>query len=72
MYHLVYTSHATHPLTPEDLIELLRESRENNKAHHITGMLLYLNGKFIQILEGMKGDVIKVYANICLINAIIG
>ncbi|MBL7844563.1 MAG: BLUF domain-containing protein [Cyclobacteriaceae bacterium] len=66
MYHLVYTSHATHPLTPEDLIELLRESRANNKACHITGMLLYLNGKFIQILEGKKEDVIRIYANICL------
>lgn len=66
MYHLAYTSHATQPLNPEDLIQLLRESRVNNKVYNITGMLLYLNGKFIQILEGKKEDVIKIYANICL------
>ncbi|MBX2945513.1 MAG: BLUF domain-containing protein [Cyclobacteriaceae bacterium] len=65
MYHLVYTSHATNPLTPEELIQLLKESRLYNKQHHITGMLLYLNGKFIQILEGKKEDVTGVYANIC-------
>jgi len=64
MYHLVYTSHAVEPLNQKELVDLLRESRTFNRQHHITGMLLYLNGKFIQILEGKKDDVQKIYQKI--------
>ena len=64
MYHLVYTSHAVEPFSQEYLIDLLRESRSVNRQHQITGMLLYLNGKFIQILEGKRDDVQKIYQKI--------
>jgi len=64
MYHLVYTSHAVEPFSQEELIDLLRESRSVNRQYHITGMLLYLNGKFIQILEGNRDDVQKIYQKI--------
>jgi hypothetical protein len=65
MYHLVYTSHARAPYTQEDLIDLLRQSRNYNVQHNITGMLLYLNGKFIQVLEGDKEEVVALYERIC-------
>ncbi len=64
MYHLVYTSHAAAPLSEEDLIQLLEECRAFNKEHGISGMLLYLQGKFIQVLEGNKLEVQALYANI--------
>lgn len=64
MYHLIYTSHAAQPFEEDDLIELLRESREYNNEHHITGMLLYLNGKFIQVLEGEEEEVMNVFSRI--------
>ncbi len=64
MYHLVYTSHATKEFAEHDLIELLKECRVSNKENGITGMLLYLEGKFIQVLEGEKIAVDSIYAKI--------
>lgn len=66
MYHLVYTSHATKPFSESDLIALLRECRDSNQKEGITGMLLYIQGKFIQVLEGKKETVIKLYERIAL------
>ncbi|MCA6381331.1 MAG: BLUF domain-containing protein [Cytophagales bacterium] len=64
MYHLVYTSHATKEFAEHDLIELLKECRGFNKQNGITGMLLHLQGKFIQVLEGEKLVVEQIYAKI--------
>lgn len=64
MYHLIYTSHAVAPLSQHELIDLLAECREFNKKHHVTGMLLYLRGKFIQVLEGEKEVIIGLYEGI--------
>jgi hypothetical protein len=64
MYHAVYVSHATHEMTISELVELLKESRENNKKEDITGMLLYLQDKFIQVLEGDRKKVKALLNNI--------
>jgi blue light- and temperature-responsive anti-repressor len=54
LIHLVYNSAATHAFTDEELEELLCKSRNKNAARGITGMLLYVDGCFFQILEGPK------------------
>lgn len=64
MYHLVYTSHAVKPLNEPELIALLKEARDTNKKHGITGMLLYIQGKFLQVLEGNKPVVKKLFNSI--------
>lgn len=64
MYHLVYTSHATNPFGESDLVALLKECREFNVKNNITGMLLYIQGKFIQVLEGNREEVIPLYERI--------
>ena len=46
------------------LLFLLEQSRTRNQKQHITGMLLYLNGTFIQVLEGAEKDVNEIYAAI--------
>ncbi len=48
MYHLVYVSHAAQAFHEADLLAILNESRVNNKKKEITGMLLYLQERFIQ------------------------
>lgn len=48
----VYVSSANKPFTQAELIELLRISRENNTKAGLTGMLLYHDGNFMQLLEG--------------------
>ena len=50
--HLIYVSAATEPMTTEALDELLAVSRRNNEARRLTGMLLYKNQRFMQVLEG--------------------
>lgn len=64
MYHLVYTSYGSQPFSESDLIQLLNQSNTWNKTKEITGMLLYLQGKFIQVLEGDKSEVKKLYEKI--------
>ncbi len=64
MYHLVYISYVSRPLREDDLIDILNTSRLNNKKNGITGMLVYLNEKFIQVLEGEYEAVNNVYKEI--------
>ncbi|MGM1018870.1 MAG: BLUF domain-containing protein [Actinomycetota bacterium] len=54
---IVYCSTATRPFSDEELADLLEQSRSNNDAQDVTGMLLYRGGEFIQILEGDKDAV---------------
>lgn len=49
---IVYSSSAAHPYDDEDLGALLALCRDNNARHELTGMLLYRNGRFLQVLEG--------------------
>jgi len=64
MFHLVYISHTSHHLSEEDLLDILHKSRQFNKKNHVTGMLLYLNEKFIQVLEGEYKAVQDVFRKI--------
>ncbi|MCK2034789.1 BLUF domain-containing protein [Microbacterium sp. SSW1-49] len=54
---LVYTSTAVRPLDDDALSGLLAQSRDANGARAVTGMLLYRDGRFIQVLEGARGVV---------------
>lgn len=37
---------------PETLIDMLTSFRKNNLLNHITGMMLFSEGSFLQVLEG--------------------
>lgn len=65
VFKLVYLSHAT-PFFNEknDLTNILEKSRENNNRVHVSGLLLYTNGLFIQLLEGDEEHVSETYAKI--------
>jgi len=53
LVHCVYCSASTKtPLTASELECLLEECRRNNSEADITGILLYQNGSFFQVLEG--------------------
>lgn len=49
---LAYTSIANHHMSHDELLDLLAQSREKNSTADFTGLLLYLDGCFFQILEG--------------------
>ena len=57
MITLVYVSSAVQLMSPAELIELLRISRERNRVAQITGLLLYRDGNFMQVLEGEEQGV---------------
>jgi hypothetical protein len=61
---LVYLSAAVFPFQPEDLLELLGKSQGNNQRLGITGMLLFKQGNFLQVLEGERETVLARYKRI--------
>lgn len=63
-YSLAYESQASAPLTQPDLLDLLTHSRDNNARSGVTGILLYRNGTFLQVLEGPHAEVDALYATI--------
>ncbi len=64
LFHLIYASAATHRLTEQDLAQLLQSCRENNARLGLTGMLLYADGSFFQVLEGATEVVHGLYQRI--------
>ena len=52
LIHLIYASSAMGMMSPQDLVDILKKSHENNSRLGITGMLLYRGGNFLQVLEG--------------------
>jgi hypothetical protein len=54
---LIYVSAAEHELNDQEIRQILDASVRNNTTRHITGMLLYAAGSFMQVLEGEEADV---------------
>lgn len=52
LYHVLYRSTATRRFTSSELFELLEKARHFNVKSQITGMLLYSEGHFVQVIEG--------------------
>ena len=53
-------------MNEEHLVSLLKPSRERNQRQDVTGMLLFKDGLFLQVLEGAEKDVDAIYRSICL------
>ena len=64
MISLIYGSSATSQLTQDDLVDILAVARRNNEKLNITGMLLYSDGNFLQVLEGEEEAVESLLATI--------
>ncbi len=56
-FQLIYSSAAAKDFNTEDLPALLEGARTNNSKLSITGMLLYHEGSYIQVLTGPKANV---------------
>ena len=57
LIHLIYSSAALYEFSEEDLTLLLEKARVHNGSIGVTGMLLYAEGSFFQILEGEQAAV---------------
>ncbi|MDF7811633.1 BLUF domain-containing protein [Hymenobacter sp. YC55] len=64
VYQVLYHSRATSLPSEADLVDLLESSRRFNAEHQITGLLLYSEGRYVQVLEGPEADVRALYGRI--------
>jgi hypothetical protein len=64
MKRIIYCSQATSDVSPQELVELLELSRDNNQAAGLSGMLLYCSQSFLQVLEGDDDALVATYARI--------
>lgn len=65
LVHLIYTSAAKQKdLSPEELETILHSSRVNNEKADITGILLFQDGCFFQVLEGDRQTIEPLYRKI--------
>lgn len=64
MFFIIYASSATKSFSRPELLELLTKARATNTELGITGILLYKDGNFIQVLEGEEAAVRALYTKI--------
>lgn len=64
LFRLIYFSSAQPDISNQNIEEIVDVSRKNNEKLNISGMLLFINNKFIQVLEGSKKDVAEIFDKI--------
>ncbi len=64
MFSLTYVSSAMIPFSARELRQLLEICNVNNRERDVTGMLLYKDGNFMQVLEGEERIVRSVHDKI--------
>ncbi|WDE12987.1 BLUF domain-containing protein [Thalassomonas haliotis] len=64
MFELLYTSVSPKGLSEPDLMTLLQAARCKNQGLDITGMLVYHDREFMQLLEGEESIVKNLYQRI--------
>jgi Sensors of blue-light using FAD len=64
LIHCIYASTAESNFNESDIPALLTRARAANAERAITGVLLYIDGGFFQVLEGDAGAIDEVYSRI--------
>ena len=64
LYSLVYRSHASRALHEVTLTTLLRKARLHNQSAQLSGLLLFAQSQFLQVLEGPEPALSELYARI--------
>ena len=63
---LIYVSIAKSDLKADDVVHILDNAKRRNEVNGLTGMLLFDEGQFWQVLEGEALFVQRTYERICL------
>ena len=64
IHQLMYASSARSSLTEDGLTQILSRAQVNNARNGITGILLHSDGNILQVIEGPKPSVDRLYAKI--------
>lgn len=62
--HIIYTSIAIRYFSDAEILDMLNTFRLNNAKLEVTGMLLYDNSVFFQVIEGKSEVISKLYESI--------
>lgn len=54
MHRVVYLSRATVKMSDDDLTQLIEKAQERNSAAGLTGVVVHMQGRFLQVLEGRE------------------
>ncbi|MBI1287671.1 MAG: blue light sensor protein [Flavobacteriales bacterium] len=64
MFYLIYSSKAVPGLKESDLKNILASAQRRNSENDITGLLIFHEGTFIQMLEGNEQTVMDTFERI--------
>ncbi|GLS26066.1 BLUF domain-containing protein [Marinibactrum halimedae] len=64
LHHIVYISTAVRLMSFPELVELLDQARNKNEVLSISGLLLYKDRSFIQLIEGPSDSVRSLFTSI--------
>jgi hypothetical protein len=64
LWRILYQSTEAYEMDSSDMLKLLLDSRAYNAEHRITGLLIYRNRRFMQLLEGEREQLRALYSNI--------
>jgi hypothetical protein len=56
-YQIIYSSVSSTPMQLDELEDLLEQAQAHNASDAITGALVYVDGFFLQVLEGRRSSV---------------
>lgn len=54
LQRMIYASSATEHFAPEHIKQILSSAKENNEKNNISGLLLFSQQYFLQVLEGSR------------------
>lgn len=61
LVRLIYASRARNPISPETVEGILASARRRNPEQGLTGVLCYSDSIFVQVLEGGRDQVNRMY-----------
>ena len=64
LVRLLYASRAANEFDADALNLIVKQSKRNNQEHGVTGLLCYSGNLFMQVLEGGRGAVNRIYNRI--------
>ena len=64
LFHMLYLSRTRLDWSDEELTTLVTRSQQRNAQDGLTGLLLYGNGHFLQVLEGRRQPLLLTYDRI--------
>ncbi|MEK8047244.1 MAG: blue light sensor protein [Burkholderiales bacterium PBB6] len=64
LVRLMYASRAANAVQHDELLTILKQSKQTNPAAGVTGVLCYSDGIYIQVLEGGRAAVNALYNKI--------